>query len=182
MQMKVPASALRGPGLLALFMGVCLAAFVPHAGALPDYLEVAKKTYGIKPKSALGKASCKLCHTADGPPELNPYGSSVKLALKQKKTDTLTPAILHSLDKKDADNDGFPNGLEIKSDTLPGDPKSHPDGPPPPAPDPKATAPVTYNQLIPRVKRKHHRQPGPNHIANLNQSVKGRFPGYLGLV
>ncbi len=133
-------STLRMTALAALFGCLCLATLLPYAGALPDYLAVAKKTYGIKPKSTLDKASCKLCHTSGGPPDLNPYGSSIKLALKQKKTGTLTPAILHALDDKDADGDGFNNALELKADTLPGDAKSHPDGPPPTAPRPDGPA------------------------------------------
>jgi uncharacterized membrane protein len=68
---------------------------------------------------------------AAGPPDLNLYGTDVKSALKAAGTKTLTSAILHSIDDKDSDGDGFSNAAEFAADTLPGDAASHPAGAPP---------------------------------------------------
>ena len=52
------------------------------------------------------------------------------LALKSPGKGNDIPALLHSIDAKDSDGDGWPNAEEFKEDTLPGDPASRPNGPP----------------------------------------------------
>jgi hypothetical protein len=78
-------------------------------------------TYKPKTGSALSKAKCAICHTVTLAKDktLNPYGKS----LIGKKVDA---ASLKSIEKNDADKDGFSNITEIKAGTLPGDPKSKP--------------------------------------------------------
>lgn len=51
--------------------------------------------------------------------------------LHAANTTRLTPALLHSIDNKDSDGDGFTNAEEFAADTLPGDPNSKPAGKPP---------------------------------------------------
>lgn len=117
-------------------IGVCLLVVCFTAGrseAKPEFVDTFNKTYPIKSGGNIEQASCNLCHQ-DNPPALNPYGKSVKSALQQAGTRLLNANVLHSLDDQDSDGDGFSNAEEIKDDTLPGDPKSHPAG--------KPTAPV----------------------------------------
>lgn len=93
------------------------------AFALPTFTKVFTSTYPAPKDSALAKANCAACHIGMSP-KLNAYGKDQAAALKAKKTKTLTPAILKSLDKLDSDKDGVKNGVELKKGTLPGDPKS----------------------------------------------------------
>lgn len=116
------------PALLLLLL-----VFVPTcAQARPEFVAVATTTYPAKADGNVAKAlaSCGLCHAAEGAPKLNPYGTDLKAALKKAGAQTLSAEILHSLDAKDSDADGFTNGKEFASDTLPGDATSKPSGPP----------------------------------------------------
>lgn len=99
--------------------------------AKPQFWETFKQTYAVMTSTPIGKAKCLTCHASAGPPELNPYGLMVKAALRSANTKEVTPDILKSIEDKDADGDNFTNGQEITEGTLPGDPKSHPDAPPP---------------------------------------------------
>lgn len=131
-------------GIMALFLVFGEIGLPQGAIALPQYLEVAKQTFALKTGGAVASAGCVLCH-AGGPPKLNPYGLSVKAALTEAHTKTLTGAILHTLDTQDADGDGFPNADEVSADALPGDPASHPAGTPPTVSKPGSakTSPTT---------------------------------------
>lgn len=122
--------------LLCLQIGLLLVlgivSIVPRASALPTFPVIVTDAYHPTPggKVAGAAQACQLCHT--GPPKLNVYGTDVKAALAAEHTKTLTPAILHSLDTKDSDGDGFDNASEFAADTLPGDMVSKPAGTPPP--------------------------------------------------
>ncbi len=86
----------------------------------PDILESFKKTYA--PKSALAEKGCLICHTS--PPQWNPYGRAVKEA----KPGPVTAANFQAIEGEDSDGDGASNKDEIEAGTLPGDPKSTPEG------------------------------------------------------
>lgn len=121
--------------VLLLALGTCCSR--QAANALSTFPPIVIEAYHPKAGGAVAThaQSCQLCHVA--PPKLNVFGMDVKGALEAAHTKTLTPAILHSLDTKDSDGDGFDNGTEFAADTLPGDPASKPAGTPP---APKATA------------------------------------------
>jgi hypothetical protein len=92
------------------------------AWAYPAYLKTFMDTYKVKPDSALGKASCAVCHVAkDKTNQWNPYGQDLKKVLAGGK---VTKAALAKIEKLDSDKDGVSNIDEIKAGTLPGDPKS----------------------------------------------------------
>jgi uncharacterized membrane protein len=98
--------------------------------ARPEFLAAFKATYPIlKPGGVIDSASCNLCHK-DGPPKLNPYGSTIKSAMDKANAQNLSASMLHSVESIDSDGDGFSNLEEINADTLPGDPTSHPAGKP----------------------------------------------------
>jgi len=121
--------------------GVCLAdGAAQNASAMPAFPPIVSSAYALKPDGTLAKAvqSCGFCHVASGPPKRNPYGADLKTALEQAHTRVLSAAILHSIDAKDSDGDGFTNAAEIAADTLPGDPASRPAGQPAAAPAPTA--------------------------------------------
>ncbi len=102
------------------------------AFALPIFLDTAKIAYGFKAGGKLDSAKCNLCHTgATNATHLNPYGKDVQGVLKSGAGKELTATSLRSLDESDSDGDGFSNGYEFKSDTLPGDSASKPAGLPP---------------------------------------------------
>ena len=101
-----------------------------QAYAKPEFLEVAKQTYRFKSGGKLDTISCRLCHDSGGPPKLNPYGNSVQKAIDSTGAKKLTSDNLRSIEKEDADGDGFSNGEELKLDTLPGDAASKPPGVP----------------------------------------------------
>jgi hypothetical protein len=103
-----------------------LMALTGSAMALPPMLKVFETTYNVKDGSRLKTASCTICHSTV--PKLNPYGQDVKKQLTAANTKTLTPEMLKKIEKLDSDKDGFANIAEIKADTLPGDPASHPAG------------------------------------------------------
>jgi len=92
--------------------------------ALAPFPKVFNDTYKPATGSALQKASCAVCHTKMGAKDLNPYGKDLKAALAKAKTKALTASILKNVEDKDSDKDGAKNGAELKSGTLPGDPKS----------------------------------------------------------
>lgn len=92
-----------------------------QASATPEFYETFKETYPLKAKLKIEAASCNVCHA--GPPKRNPYGKAVQAAGAK-----VTAVVLHSIDAKDSDGDGWTNGEEIQADTLPGDPNSHPAG------------------------------------------------------
>ena len=99
--------------------------------AKPKFWLAFQQTYTVKVGTPIDRAKCLTCHAAPGPPNLNPYGLTVRDALRAAKSEDVTPAILNSIESRDADGDRFTNGQEITAGTLPGDPKSHPDAPPP---------------------------------------------------
>lgn len=127
------AAAVSSFAFLLVAVLILLSGTVRMANARPNYVPIVTDAYHPKAggKIATNAQSCDLCHTAAGPPILNLYGTDVKQALDAAHTKTLTPAMLHSLDTKDSDGDGFNNGFEFAEDTLPGDAASKPAGLPP---------------------------------------------------
>lgn len=107
----------------------CLCLVATAALATPDQMEAFHSAFKLRDTSRLFKAECMTCHTK--PPEHNPFGKDVRASLKASGKDLITLQLILSLDSKDSDGDGWPNGEEIKQDFLPGDPKSHPAGMPP---------------------------------------------------
>lgn len=102
--------------------------------ALPQFLSVAKSTYTFKSDGVIDKQSCMLCHAgATNAKSLNAYGKDLQSAIKASGSHTVDAALLHKLDEKDSDGDGFPNRMEFQQDTLPGDATSKPAGAPPSA-------------------------------------------------
>ena len=112
--------------MLAMFLAV--PCFTPAAGARPQFPAIVQETYHPHPGGTVDAAAkaCFLCHVADGPPKLNPYGTDVRLALDAAHATVVTPAILHSIENKDSDGDGVSNGRELAADTLPGAASSKP--------------------------------------------------------
>ena len=132
-------------GLMGLLLLLGVAGYTLRAAALPTFPAVVTEAYHPKAGGTVAGAAqaCQLCHA--GPPKLNVYGADVKAALEAAHTKTLTPAILHSLDTKDSDGDGFDNAAEFAADTAPGDAKSKPVGAPP-APKTTPTAKSTSSE------------------------------------
>ena len=112
---------------------MCLSLAPRRAGAYPQFQAVVTEAYHPKAGGVvLGKLqSCLLCHLVAGQAKFNGYGTDVKAMLESAHTKTLTAAMLHTLDSKDSDGDGFDNGAEFAADTLPGDTTSKPAGAPP---------------------------------------------------
>jgi uncharacterized membrane protein len=107
---------------------VLIALFPGSAQAFPQFLTVVKTTYSVKTGGAIDLKHCGVCHVdSAGGGAVNPYGKEVKTFLKSAASNTLSAELLHSLDAKDSDGDGFTNLDEFKADTLPGDATSHPD-------------------------------------------------------
>ncbi len=106
--------------------------------------------------------ACTLCHVEAGPPKLNPYGASVRVALDKANSKSLTPEVLKSIEELDSDGDGFSNIEEINNDTLPGDPKSHPAGKPS-APakkvDPSESKEPSPFDVVGAIKASHAQHP-----------------------
>lgn len=92
------------------------------AQATGDYLDVFLKNYKLAETSALGTKSCSVCHVSDEDFSLNSYGKEVHKAMAG--AGTLTAAHLATAEAADSDGDGNANGVEIKADTFPADPKS----------------------------------------------------------
>ncbi len=98
-----------------------------RADAYPQFLPIVKTTYAVKTGGVIDAKRCGVCHAdAAGGGAVNPYGKDVKTLLKTAATQTLTPELLHRLDERDSDGDGFANLDEFKADMLPGDAMSHP--------------------------------------------------------
>lgn len=113
------------------------------ASALPAYLEAAKAAYNFKAGGVVETKSCSLCHAgATNRTSLNLYGKDVQAALKSAVDKKVTPALIHRLDDKDSDGDGWSNAAEFSADTLPGDSSSKPAGLPPASSKPKQPAVV----------------------------------------
>ena len=80
------------------------------AQAMPKFWVTFQQTDAVKIGTPIGQAKCVTCHVSAGPPNLNPYGTTVREALRFAKSEDVTPAILHSIEEKDADGDRFTNG------------------------------------------------------------------------
>ena len=92
------------------------------AWAFPPFMKAFNDAYKVKPDSALGKASCAVCHLAkDKTDKVNPYGQDLKKFLVGGK---VTKVSLAKVEKLDSDKDKVSNIKEIKAGKLPGDPKS----------------------------------------------------------
>jgi hypothetical protein len=91
---------------------------VGFCSAKPEFYDQFLETYA--PKTALTAAKCTICHTSA--PARNPYGKQLKDAMNGSDIS----AALKAIASMDADSDGTSNLDEIRADTLPGDPKSHP--------------------------------------------------------
>ena len=75
--------------------------------------------YPDSPLCATGAVSCVLCHDADGPPALNPYGDDVLSELGEDFESTLAAALL-AIESRDSDADGINNLTEIEAGSWPG--------------------------------------------------------------
>ncbi len=111
-----------------------ISVFTPRqAQAYPQFQAVVTEAYHPKAGGTVaGKVqSCLLCHLVAGQAKFNGYGTDVKAVLEAAHTKTLTAAMLHTIDSKDSDGDGFDNQAEFAADMLPGDAASKPAGAPP---------------------------------------------------
>lgn len=108
---------------------VALALVSAIAMATPDQMQAFREVLQLKESSHLYKAECSVCHVK--PPVHNPFGKELKAVLSASKKDLITLEMIKSLDQRDSDGDGWPDGEEIQQDFLPGDPNSHPAGMPP---------------------------------------------------
>ncbi|MDE2125998.1 MAG: hypothetical protein KGJ62_05350 [Armatimonadetes bacterium] len=113
---------------LALLASAGLLTSPGMAWAKPTFPPIFIAVYHPVPGGTVAAAAqaCTLCHAPSGPPNLNPYGRTVRNALKEANASVINASILHSIDNIDSDGDGFTNGQEIGADTLPGDPTSFP--------------------------------------------------------
>jgi uncharacterized membrane protein len=107
-----------------LFLALVLALLAPFALANGEYLEAFMSHYQIKEGSVIAEKSCGVCHISDSDFGFNPYGRDLKKALADHGSKVVNEDILKSIEDKDSDEDGTPNGQEIKAGTLPGDPAS----------------------------------------------------------
>ena len=107
-----------------LIIVLLVALIANQARATPAFFETLKKTYNIAADSEAGKRGCLNCHTAV--PKRNEFGKQVEDALDSQNAMKVTSELLHSLDAKDADGDGFTNGDELSQGFVPSDPESHP--------------------------------------------------------
>lgn len=101
-----------------------LAAASSQAWATGDYLEAFLKHYTVAEGSAVGTASCAVCHVSDSDYGFNPYGEGIVAQKEKLGATTVDAAVLTALEQEDSDKDGTKDGDEIKADTLPGDPTS----------------------------------------------------------
>jgi mono/diheme cytochrome c family protein len=90
------------------------------AMAMAGFNKVFDTNYKVEKSSALGKASCGLCHASAKGGKLNPYGADLAAEMKKAGSKKLTPAILKAVEGMDSDKDGKSNLDEIKADTHPG--------------------------------------------------------------
>ena len=118
---------------LCLMTALLMEFALSRANAYPQFQAVVTEAYHPKDKGVIqGKLqSCLLCHLVAGQAKFNGYGTDTKAMLEAAHTKTLTAAMLHSMDSKDSDGDGFDNAAEFAADTLPGDVTSKPAGAPP---------------------------------------------------
>ena len=139
------------------------------ASAKPPFVQVITDAYHLKADGKILDAGCGACH--DGaPPKLNVYGVDVKAAMEATHSRTLTAAMLHSIDTKDSDGDGFDNGTELAADTQPGDPTSNPAGTPPP---PKKAATATTDT---KATDSGSSEPNPFDLKGLILPKHGQHP------
>lgn len=109
---------------ISLVVAVVVVALLASAvaWAFPPFAKTFTDTYKVKANSALGKASCAICHPAKNKTDkLNPYGQDLK---KVSIGGKVTKAALAKIEKRDSDKDGVSNIKEIKAGKLPGNPKS----------------------------------------------------------
>jgi outer membrane biosynthesis protein TonB len=109
---------------LAVRRLVILFAFLAAASisaAKPPFLKVFMAFYKIDPNSVIGKTRCLNCHEAPGPPNRNPYGKLVKLALTENGVRMVSPEILEALETKNM-GEGLTFIQKIKKDLPPGQP------------------------------------------------------------
>ncbi len=142
--MNLLVTNLRDSASLKLGVALATCALSSVAMATPEQMEAFHGTMKLKESSRLFKAECMSCHTK--PPEHNPYGKDVRSALKSSGKEVITLELIRSLDLKDSDGDGWPNGEEIEQDFLPGDSDRHPAGTPAKADSP----PSGFDQLVPK--------------------------------
>ena len=109
-----------------LFLTLFCVAVFTVALAMPGYWKSFRSYYNIKKGSNLSKEECGICHIRKGEREWNGYGRDIKKLLDRQGTTRITPEIFRAVESLDSDGDGYSNIDEIKADTLPGDPKSHP--------------------------------------------------------
>lgn len=107
---------------------------VAVAHSRPEFWTTYRDHYKLEDSFPNMKAGCLNCHSSV--PQRNPYGIDVQGVLASQAA--INGEMLSSIESKDSDGDGFPNGDEIKAGFLPGDSASHPDGTPtvPVAPKP----------------------------------------------
>lgn len=124
---------LAGLACLWLLLGLIGVVAPRQAWAYPQFQAVVTEAYHPKAGGTVaGKLqSCLLCHLVAGQAKFNGYGTDVKVMLEAAHTKTLTAAMLHTIDSKDSDGDGFDNQAEFAADMLPGDSTSKPAGTPP---------------------------------------------------
>ncbi len=103
---------------------LCLVLGVAICVATPEGMERLHRVAELKPSSKLLKAECMTCHT--DVPLHNPFGRDVRSAIKSSERAGVDAEIWNHLAKLDSDQDESSNGEEIRSDTLPGDPRNHP--------------------------------------------------------
>lgn len=104
---------------------LAVSALACAALALPTFVTPFDSTYHLMKNPNLKKAACGVCHIGMAK-TLNPYGLDLKKALEAKHTKMITAEILKSVENLDSDKDGVKNGVELRADSLPGDPKSKP--------------------------------------------------------
>jgi hypothetical protein len=100
-------------------IAIILSLIAVSAFATIQWGDLFVKVYHPKSGTPLAKAGCVVCHNKAGSVALNPYGSSLK-------GKSVTLKSLRNVEKLDSDKDGVKNITEIKSGTLPGNPKSKP--------------------------------------------------------
>ncbi|HLJ76904.1 MAG TPA: DUF2231 domain-containing protein [Acidobacteriaceae bacterium] len=122
--------------------GFCLAV-ATAAQAKPPFLDVLTETY--KPyATALSSRSCANCHASDSDfQKRNPYGEQIFQAIRSAGSQTLTPAILHSVEAQASHPGDISNLEKIKQGLAPADPK--PAGP--------GQAPAASSSITPVASR-----------------------------
>ena len=96
--------------IFSIFLSWCE---ISHA--LPSFQRLWERKYGYK-------TSCMLCHSKGGGSQLSAYGEDFQRF-------GMNPKAFELIEKRDSDNDGFSNIVEIKAKSNPGDPRSTPEKP-----------------------------------------------------